>query len=124
MDVDKCIDALLKGENPGAHFSQICDERLSIFNGILDYNGDEFFLINGKNGTRLYPFSENPEYSEEDHFGQVRTFRMQGTSSEGKIADFKTWYDLEAFQEFYGDLVPPKIAEQLQEMMIKGLNNF
>lgn len=115
IDLKATLEALLEGKNPVANFYQICDERLAIFDGTLDYNGEEFFLINGKTAYMLRPFSENPEYVEEALNGQARTFKLKGEGSSLKLESFQDWYDMEGFEEYYGPLLPDRIREELEK---------
>lgn len=117
IDLSATIEAMLQGENPEAFFYQICDERLAIFDGILDYNGDEYFLINGRTAYKNNPFAEEPVYFEEDLNGQVRTFQMEGDAENLKISNFQTWHDLELFYDYYGPLMPDKIKQEVLKII-------
>jgi hypothetical protein len=115
IDLKATLSALLEGKNPVASFYQICDERLAIFDGTLDYNGEEFFLINGKTAYMLRPFSEHPEYVEETLKGQARTFKLTGEGASLELEAFQDWYDMDAFEEYYGPLLPDRIREELEK---------
>ncbi|GJM33421.1 MAG: hypothetical protein DHS20C18_24220 [Saprospiraceae bacterium] len=115
VDLPGAIGALLNGESPAKHFYQICDDRIALFDTELDHNGDEFFLINGKQAFKLDPFEDRAEYVETDFYGETRTFRVLGDLENLEIADFKEWYSPEALQHFYGDLLPPKVKRAIIE---------
>jgi hypothetical protein len=118
IDLAATMTALQNGENPVASFYQICDERIAIFNGVLDYNGENFFLINGKTAYKLRPFAEDAEYVEQDLKGEARTFKLVGGAKELKIQDFQTWYDMEAFREYFGPLLPDRIEQATAPIII------
>lgn len=122
IDLEATIPALLAGKSPVAYFYQLCDERIAIFNGTLDYNGDEFFLINGKYAYKLAPFEERPYYHEEDREGEGATFRVEGGGKNLKIKDFKNWYDLQALLDCYGTNLPPNIQKEAEQSMKKKIN--
>lgn len=122
VDLEATIPALLAGKSPVAHFYQICEERLAIFNGILDSNGDEFFLINGKYAYKLQPFEEQPYYHEENRQGEGVTFRVSGAENGLKIQDFKNWYDLQALLDYYATNTPPAIQEEAAKTLRKKTN--
>ena len=109
IDLDATIKALKSGENPVANFYQICDERIAIFDGVLDYNGDEFFLMNGKHAYKLRPFANDAEYIEESHKGEARTFKISKDGEQLKIDNFQNWYDMDGLREYYGPLLPERI---------------
>ncbi len=115
IDLEATLQALMDGENPVASFYQLCDDRLAIFDGTLDYNGEEFFLLNGKHAYKLQPFAEDAEYIEEKMDDQARTFKLQGDLENLEIKDFQTWYDMEGFEDYYGPLIPDRIREQLDQ---------
>jgi hypothetical protein len=115
IDLKATLEALLQGKNPVANFYQICDERLAIFDGTLDYNGEEFFLINGKSGYMLRPFSENPEYVEQQLQNEARTFKLSGEGPDLELEGFQTWYDMEGFEDYYGPLLPDRIRQELDK---------
>lgn len=117
IDLQATVQALLTGKNPVANFYQICDERMAIFDATMDYNGEEFFLINGKSAYKLEPFSDHPEYVEEPFYGQARSFRIKGAKETLEISQFQTWYDLEGFRDYYGPLLPEAIERELQLLM-------
>ncbi|MCO6479372.1 MAG: hypothetical protein J5I94_22245 [Phaeodactylibacter sp.] len=119
IDLPATIQALLAGTPPVASFYQICDERMAIFDAIMDYNGEEFFLINGKSAYKLEPFSDTPVYVEEPFQGQARSFRIKGAKETLEIAQFQTWYDLEGFRDYYGPLLPEAIERELQLLLEK-----
>ncbi len=119
INLKATIDALLKGENPVAHFYQLCDDRMAIFDATMDYNGDEFFLINGKSAYKLEPFSDQPEYVEETHEGEARTFKINKQGKSLEISQFQTWYDLEGFRDYYGPLLPEAIEKEFQ-LLLQG----
>ena len=116
------IAALEKGESPDPHFYQICDERIAIFDGLLDHNGDEYFLMNGKFAYKLDPFSEEPTYHEEDRIKEVRTFQLDGTAAQPKITNLQTWYDLQGFSDYYGPLLPEKINNELYKLIERRIS--
>ena len=113
IDLEATINALLEGKSPVANFYQLCDERMAIFDATMDYNGEEFFLINGKSAYKLAPFSDTPVYNEQPFTGQARTFPIKGRKESLEIAQFQTWYDLEGFREHYGPLLPEAIEREL-----------
>ena len=113
IDLEATINALLEGKSPVANFYQLCDERMAIFDATMDYNGEEFFLINGKSAYKLEPFSDTPVYVEQPFQGQARTFKVNGKADNLKISQFQTWYDLEGFREHYGPLLPEAIEREL-----------
>lgn len=115
IDLEATLKALLEGKNPVANFYQICDDRLAIFDGKLDYNGEEFFLINGKTAYMLRPFSENPRYVEQKLQNEARTFKLSGEGPELELEGFQTWYDMEGFEDYYGPLLPDRIRRVLEE---------
>lgn len=117
IDLEATVEALMKGKSPVANFYQICDERMAIFDGTMDYNGDEFFLINGKSAYKLDPFSDNPIYDEQSLSGQARTFRVKGKKESLEVTQFQTWYDLEGFRDHYGPLLPEAIERELQKLL-------
>jgi len=110
IDLPATIEALNRGAPPVGAVHQLCDDRLAIFDGTMDYNQDEFFLLNGRKAQKLHPFEDDSEYMEETREGQVRTFRLSGEGSSLQINQFRTWYDLQAFEEYYQGTLPPKIA--------------
>lgn len=116
IDVKQTVMALLNGVDPVASFYQLCDDRMAIFNAKMDYNGDEFFLLNGKSAYKLQPFADNPKYVEEKYNEEIRTFKMSKDGAEWRLNHFETWYDLEALQEQYGTLIPERIEGQLQQL--------
>ena len=117
IDMEATVKALLEGKNPVANFFQVCDERMAIFDAVMDYNGEEFFLINGKSAYKLEPFSDTPVYVEQPFQGQARTFKVNGKADNLKISQFQTWYDLEGFREHYGPLLPEAIEKELQLLL-------
>ncbi|MEQ8706647.1 MAG: hypothetical protein RIC19_22130 [Phaeodactylibacter sp.] len=120
IDVRQTVLALLNGTDPIASFYQLCDDRMAIFNAEMDFNGDEFFLLNGKSAYKTRPFSNNPQYVEEKFDEEVRTFKMIKDGKEWYLEKFQTWYDLEAFQDLYGTLIPERIEQQLQQIQRSG----
>ena len=119
IDLQATVEALLDGKNPVANFFQICDERMAIFDAPMDYDGEEFFLINGKSAYKLEPFSDTPVYVEEPFTGQARSFRLKGAKESLEISQFQTWYDLEGFRDYYGPLLPESIERELQLLLDK-----
>lgn len=117
IDMEATVKALLEGKNPVASFYQICDDRMAIFDATMDHNGDEFFLINGKSAYKLEPFSDEPQYVEEQLQGQARTFKIKGQGANIEIGQFQTWYELEGFRDYYGPLLPEMIERELQKLM-------
>ncbi len=113
IDLAATIPALLEGKNPVAHFYQICDERLALFDATLDFNGDEFFLINGKYAYKLDPFEENAYYHEEDRSGEAHTFKIINSGNSLNIKDFKSWYDVNDLRDYYGALLPESIQKEI-----------
>lgn len=116
INVKQTVLSLLNGVDPVASFYQLCDDRMAIFNAEMDYNGDEFFLLNGKFAYKLRPFADNPHYVEEKYNEEIRTFKISKDGAEWHLEHFETWYDLEAFQEQYGTLIPERIVQQLQQL--------
>lgn len=119
IDVRATVLALLNGTDPQASFYQLCDERMAIFDGTMDYNGEEFFLINGKFAYKVHPFAKQAEYVEEAYDQEVRTFKLGKDGQEWYLEEFQTWYDLEAFENIYGSLLPDRIEEALQALKRK-----
>jgi hypothetical protein len=122
IDLEATIPALLAGKSPVAYFYQLCDERIAIFNGILDYNGDEFFLINGKYAYKLQPFDDQPYYHEESREGEGATFRLDGVGKGLKIKDFKNWYDLQELLDYYSTNLPPNAQKEAEKTVKKKTN--
>ena len=122
IDLVPMIAALREGKSPEDHFYQICDERIAIFEGMLDYNGDEYFLMNGKFAYKLDPFSEEPTYHEEERHEEVRTFKLEGDPTKPIISNFQAWYDLQGFQDFYGPLLPEKIENELFKLIERRIS--
>ncbi|TXB64430.1 hypothetical protein [Phaeodactylibacter luteus] len=121
VDLPATIDALLQGEAPIATFQQICDERMAIFDAEMDFNGQEFFLVNGKIAYKVRPFSDQAEYVEESYQDEVRTFQLEeGPGGELRVSAFQTWYDLEAFRDQYGTLIPERIEQALRKPNPQG----
>jgi len=113
--VKQTVLALLNGTDPVASFYQLCDDRMAIFDAEMDFNGDEFFLLNGKFAYKLKPFAENAQYIEETYNEEVRTFKVTKDGTEWQLNNFQTWYDLEALQERYGTLLPEGLEKKLQK---------
>ncbi len=111
VDLPGAIGALLRGDSPVEHFYQLCEERLALFDTEMDHNGDEFFLINGKQAFKTRPFEDDAKYDETEYYGQARTFRVLGKAEDMKVADFKEWNSPEALQEYYRDMLPPKVKK-------------
>lgn len=122
IDLEATIPALIAGKNPIAYFYQICDERIAVYDGVLDYNGDEFFLLNGKFAYKLQPFEAHPTYIEESRTNEGATFRLAGEGKNLNIKDFKNWYDLQDMLDYYSTNMPPK-AQQEAEKAIRKKNN-
>jgi len=114
IDLASTIDALQAGESPVASFYQICDERIAIFDGMLDYNGEEFFLLNGKHAYKLRPFAEDAEYVEEQLKNEARTFKISRDGEHLQLKDFQNWYDMNDLQDYYGPLLPERLQRALQ----------
>lgn len=114
VDLAGSIQALLDGENPVVNFYQLCDDRMAIFDAEMDYNGEEFFLINGKFAYKVRPFSEQSEYTEQPYQEEVRTFKLLQQGGSWSMEGFQTWYDLDAFRDYYGTLIPDRIEEELR----------
>lgn len=115
IDLPATVEALNRGAVPVGSVYQLCDERLAIFDGLLDFNQDEFFLLNGREADKLRPFEDDPVYREESKTGEVRTFRISKEGATLQIKHFRTWYDLEAFEEYYQGSLPPKIARTVEK---------
>ena len=115
INVKQTVLALLNGTDPVASFYQLCDDRMAIFDAEMDFNGDEFFLLNGKFAYKLKPFAENAQYIEETYNEEVRTFKVTKDGTEWQLNNFQTWYDLEALQERYGTLLPEGLEKKLQK---------
>lgn len=123
IDVKQMVLALLNGSDPIAGIYQLCDDRMAIFDSEMDYNGDEFFLLNGKFAYKLRPFARDAKYVEEQYDKEVRTFKITGEGTTLTLEGFKTWYDMEALQERYGTLLPEKVERRLRQMQgSKNLN--
>lgn len=122
IDLEKTIPALLAGKSPVAYMYQICDERIAIFDGTLDFNGDEFFLINGKYAYKLQPFEEKPVYFEENREGEGATFRLASDGKSLKIKDFKNWYDLQSLLDYYSTNTPPNVQKEAEKVIKKKTN--
>jgi hypothetical protein len=111
IDLQATVTALQNGENPVASFYQLCDERLAIFDGVFDYNGDQFFIINGKTAYKLRPFAEDAEYIEQSLNGEAKTFKLSGKGINIELKDFQSWYDMQEFQDYFGPLLPDRIHD-------------
>ena len=111
IDLQATVESLQRGENPVANFFQLCDERLAIFEGVFDYNGDEFFIINGKTAYKLRPFAEDAEYIEQSLNGEAKSFRLSGQGINIELKDFQNWYDMQEFQDYFGPLLPDRIQQ-------------
>lgn len=122
VKIRETVDALLHGEKPDAYFYQICDENMAIFDGQLDFNGDEFFLVHGKYAYQLSPFSNQPETRQESYRGQVRTFRLERAGLGMRITDYKQWTDSRDFLDFYKNLVPGRADQALDSLGIRRVN--
>lgn len=122
IDLEATIPALLAGKNPVAYFYQICDERIAVYDGVLDHNGDEFFLINGKYAYKLQPFEDKPTYFEESREGEGATFQLAGEGKSLNIKAFKNWYDLQDMLDYYSTNMPAK-AQQEAEKTIRKKND-
>lgn len=116
IDVQQTVLALLNGTDPIASFYQLCDDRMAIFDAEMDFNGDEFFLLNGKFAYKLRPFAKDARYVEEKYSEEVRTFKVIKDGKVWQLEGFQTWYDLEALQERYGTLLPEGIEQKLQQI--------
>lgn len=115
VDVPAAIADLLKGQNPEAHFRRHCDDRMALFNAILDHNGQEFFLLGGRRAIKRDPFSSEPAYREESPEEQVRTFRLRLQNDQLQVEGYRGWYDLGEFEAVYGNQIPPKIRRAMDE---------
>jgi hypothetical protein len=120
IELDAALEALLAGKTPKAYFYQLSDERMAIFDGVMDYQGDEFFLVGGKFAYKLRPFSSQPLYFEDGRQGEAHTFRLQGKGKSLQLSDFNTWYSLEDFRDYYGPLLPEAIEKELQHLLPKA----
>ncbi|MBV6655702.1 MAG: hypothetical protein KI786_18170, partial [Mameliella sp.] len=116
IDVKRTVLALLNGTDPIASFYQLCDDQFAIFDAEMDFNGDEFFLLNGKFAYKLRPFENNPRYEEQKYNEEIRTFRLNKEKGGWILESFDTWYDIEAFQDRYGTLIPDRIEQRLLEI--------
>jgi hypothetical protein len=119
IELDAAVEALLAGQTPKAFFYQLSDERLAIFDGIMDYNGDEFFLVGGRFAFKLRPFSSQPDYFEDGRHGEAHSFRLEGKGRSLRLAEFTTWYSLEDFRDYYGPLLPEAIEDELRRLLPK-----
>jgi len=115
MNVPQTIAALEQGRIPNRYITQVCDERLALFDAIIDFNGDEYFLLNGKNATKRNALQETPMYYEENFSDEVRTFRIIDHPQYPQIDDFRVWYDLQEFYDYYQELAPEKIKSSIRD---------
>lgn len=122
MNIPLTIEALENGKQADLYISQLCDQRIALFDAIIDFNGDEFFLLNGKNAEKRNTLQENPMYIEEDYLDEVRSFRILDHPKYPQIEDFNVWYDLQQFFDHYQDLVPEKIKMSIKDKIIMPFN--
>jgi hypothetical protein len=115
VDVPAVIADLLAGQNPEAHFRQHCDDRMALFNAILDHNGQEFFLLGGKRAVKRQLFSREPDYREEAPEEQLRTFRLRLQNDQLQVEGYQGWYDLGELEAVYGNQIPPKIRRAMDK---------
>ncbi len=115
MNIPLTIKALENGHPPGPYITQVCDQRMALFEAVIDYNGDEFFLLGGKNAGKRNALQENPMYYEENFEDEVRTFRIVDHHKYPRVENFKVWFDLQAFYEHYQDTTPEKIKRSMQD---------
>ncbi len=118
MNIPQTVHALENGKQPEAYVVQVCDQRIALFEAIIDFNGDEFFLLNGKNAEKRNTLEENPMYIEESYADEVRTFRILDHPKYLQIEDFHVWYDLQEFFDHYQDLVPEKIKMSIMDKIL------
>ena len=118
MNIPLTLKEMEKGVQYGAYITQVCDQRIALFDAIIDSNGDEFFLLDGKNAEKRNVLQENPKYYEEDFTNEVRTFRILDHSKHLKIEDFNVWYDLQSFFDQYQELTPEKIKMSIKDKII------
>jgi len=113
VQLPDAIRDLLEGKNPEAHFRQHCDDRMALFNAILDHNGQEFFLMGGKRAVKQKPFARDPSYREEQPDEQVRTFRLRLKEGRLEVEGYQGWYDLNELEAVYGNQLPPKVRQAI-----------
>jgi hypothetical protein len=118
MNIPLTLKEMEKGGKPNAYITQVCDQRIALFDAIIDSNGDELFLLNGKNAEKRNVLQESPMYYEEDFTDEVRTFRILDHSKYLKIEDFNVWYDLQSFFDHYQELTPEKIKMSIKDKII------
>jgi hypothetical protein len=117
IDLTEATDAIGNAASPVDYFHQYCEEDLAIFDGVLDYNGETYFIINGKRAYKRDPFEDQPRYSEESLQEQVRTFQISGQGDQLKVNEIQIWYDMQALEDYYGPLLPEKIVQELQQII-------
>ncbi len=122
IDLEATVSAITAGKNPVAFFYQINDERLAVFNAVMDYNGQEFFLINGTYAHKLRPFDNEPYYEEMDRTGEAHTFRMEGAGEDLNLQNFRSWYDVNDLRDYYGSLLPPRIEQEVEKALQKKIH--
>ncbi len=122
MNVPLTIEALEQGKVPSQYVTQVCEQRVALFEAIIDYNGDEFFLLNGKNATKRNALQEAPMYFEENFEDEVRTFRIMDHPKYPRIEDFRTWYDLQTFFDHYQEMTPEKIIMNIKDKVVIPIN--
>ncbi len=122
MNIPLTIDALEKGHYPINSIIQIQDERIALFDAILDNNGNEFFLLDGKNGNKKNALEENPVYFEEDFKDEIRTFRIIDQHKDLQLTNFREWLNLEAFFDYYQNTAPEKINQIVRQRVQVPIN--
>jgi hypothetical protein len=122
MNVPQTIEALENGRSPASYIAQVCDQRIALFDAIIDFNGDEFFLLDGKNAEKRNALQENPMYIEENYMDEIRTFRIVDHPKYPQIENFNTWYDLQEFFDYYQDLIPEKIKMSIIDRIMISMH--
>lgn len=70
-----------------------------VFDVEMDYNGDEFFFMNGKFVYKLCFFVDNLCYVEEKYNEEICIFKISKDGVEWYLEYFEIWYDFEVFWE-------------------------
>lgn len=117
VDLTAAMDAIGNAQNPRPHFHQYCEDELALFDGILEYNDETFFILNGKRAYKIDPFEDHPFYHEEQLQEEARTFKITGSGEQIQVEDMKVWYDMEALQSYYGPMLPEEIVKELQRII-------
>lgn len=122
MNVPQTIEALENGRPAGHYMTQVCDQRIALFDAIIDFNGEEFFLLDGKNAEKRNTLQENPMYIEDNYIDEVRTFRIADHPKYPQIEDFHVWYDLQEFFDFYQERIPEKIKMSIKDRIMLSIH--